>query len=216
MFRTTVWTLVREAGKGRETAAGDLVARYRPAVVAFARGRGLDPTTAEDMAQEVLLRLFDGGVLAAADPAKGRFRNLVAAVTRNVIGRHLEGAHARKRGGGQAPLALDPDELARETPDPEFDREWAANLVGTALARLARENPDYHQAIRASLLDERSRAEVGAALGRSEDSVRNLVARGKARLAQILRDEVARYVASGKELEDELRWIAGHLQKPSP
>jgi RNA polymerase sigma-70 factor (ECF subfamily) len=214
-FRTTVWTTINAAAAGRDTAVRELVARYRPAVVAFARKRGLDAATAEDVAQETLLQIFEGGVLAKADPERGRFRSLVAAVARNVVGSHFERTHAKKRGGGARPVPLDADALAREPSDPEFDRAWAAGIVAAALDRLERENPDYFSAIRSFLLEEKSRSEAAAELGKTEDSVRNLVSRGKAKLARILRDEIEGYAASNEELEEELRWIARYLEKPA-
>ena len=77
---------------------------------------------AEDLAQEVFLRLFKDGVLEQADRSKGRFRHLVLAVTKNVVGNHLTYIRAKKRGGDAVKSALGDMEVAIPEPDPEaFD-----------------------------------------------------------------------------------------------
>src|SRR4051812_27480051 len=85
MFPTTAWSAIRSAGAGQSVAVNALVERYRPSVVGFVRRLGLDATSAEDVAQEVFLRLLDDRVLVRADRGRGRFRSLLLAVTRQVV-----------------------------------------------------------------------------------------------------------------------------------
>ncbi len=221
-FQTTVWSMVLDAGDGRSTAVEQLVVRYRPAVVRFSRARGLSPADAEDVAQDVFLRLFEQRVLTRADPARGRFRSLLLAVTRHVIARHAERRAARKRGGGRAPVSLDHaaddgfrlgDALATEARDELFDREFLACLLARALRRLQEQNPSYHEAIAAFLLEERSQREIARELGVREGDVRNRVSRGRAKLARLLRDEVEGYASSPGEFEDELRYLSSLLDR---
>ncbi len=212
-FPSTIWTLIRNAGSGRAAAVADVVARYRPAVASFARRQGLDADAAEDVAQEVFLRVFDARILEQADAARGKFRNLLMTVTRHVLGHHFERRKTLKRGGGRRPLSLDatdevsPDDASLAAPaasDPDFDREWFALLLSASLARLERENPDYHRCLRAFVLEEKSHREIARELGKTEAMVRNAISRGKAKLVGIFRDEVSAYASTRAELQEEL------------
>jgi RNA polymerase sigma factor (sigma-70 family) len=220
LFPTTVWTVIKNAGAGRATAQGDFVTRYRPAVVRFARLRGVDAAQAEDIAQEVFLRIFDDRVLEKADSALGRFRSLVLAVTRHVLGHHFARKKAKKRGGGQEPIAFSSGDsgelsleeiLAQDVRDPEFDREWLAQLLTSSLKKLESENATYYACIHAFLVEEKSHKEIAAKLGRTEAVVRNAISRGRARLVAILREEISGYASSSNELEDEVRYLQGLL-----
>ena len=98
-FPGTRWTEIRAAQDGDTAALESFTRKYRPPVVAYLSRRGFG-SEAEDLAQEVFLRFFSGDLLSRAEPSKGRFRNLILAVTRHVIGHHLEKRNAKKRGGG--------------------------------------------------------------------------------------------------------------------
>ncbi len=211
-FLSTLWTVVREAGEGRTTAVTSLVEQYRPAVVRFLRHRGLTEADAEDVAQEVFLRLFDDRVLEKADPRHGRFRSLLLAVTRHVMGHFLDRRTAAKRGGGREPIPV--DEIVASTEREEsFDREFVACLLANALARLRRENPDYYEAITAFVVDQRPQADIARERGKTEAMIRNAVSRGKAKLAQILREEVLTYSSSREEFDDELAYLSRFLDR---
>jgi len=205
-FQSTLWTLIRGADRGDEAALREFALKYRAPVVAYITRRGL-ANDAEDLAQEVFLRLFQDRVLSKADPAQGRFRNLVLAVTRHVIGHHVERRAAQKRGGGQV-QSLEGHDVALPEADEGFDREWVAHLLEIALARLAREHSNYHDALRRFLLEGQSCAEIASALGKSEGDIHNYVRRGKAKLADYLRDEVRDYSASRAEYVEELRALS--------
>lgn len=214
-FEDTIWTQVRQAGAGRATAINHFVARYRPAVVRFACQRGLGEADAQDVAQEVFLRLFEHHVLERADPRRGRFRHLLLAIVRHVLGHLREQRQALKRGGGKPPLSLSldlpPDQLVEEDTDPDFDREWVACLLASALRRLEGENDDYYRALSEFLVAERSHREVAQAMGKTEAMVRNYISRGRARLAAILRQEIRTYTVSASDFDAELRYLSRFL-----
>jgi DNA-directed RNA polymerase specialized sigma24 family protein len=139
----TRWSLIDAACAGDTNALNTLLERYRPAIVGFFCRTGLR-REAEDLAQEVLLQFVQGQVLERADRAKGKFRDLVFAVTRHVRGHYLGGSRAQKRGSGRL-RTLDPTtEVAAPEPEPtaEFDAEWFTRQVALGLARLKREYPD--------------------------------------------------------------------------
>jgi RNA polymerase sigma-70 factor (ECF subfamily) len=209
-FESTLWTLILEARAGQEHALRDFILRYRTPVVAYCARRGL-ASEAEDLAQEVFLRLFRDGVLLKADPSKGRFRNLLLAVTKHVIGNHLEREHAEKRGGGHVQPISDLDVAASEPADDDFDREWVTHLLEKALARLAREHSNYHEALRQFLMDGRSYAEISKTIGKSEGEIKNYIFRGKAKLTEFLKEEVREYSATHVEYDQEIQYLSRFL-----
>lgn len=208
-FQSTLWTVIRGARAKDDAAVRDFVAKYRAPIVAYCVRRGL-ASEAEDLAQEVFLRIFRDGVLEKADPSKGRFRSLLLAVARHAVGNHLERERAGKRGAGQVQslAALD---VASEERDETFDREWIRHLIFLALDRLARDHPNYHDGVRRFLLEGCSYADIAASLGRSEGDVKNYVFRGKEKLVEYLREQVREYSASRAEYEEELRYLSKFL-----
>ncbi len=199
-FQSTLWTLIRGADRGDESALREFALKYRAPVLAYIGRRGFGGE-AEDLAQEVFLRVFQDRVLAKADPSRGRFRSLILSVTRHVIGHHVERQLARKR---QPVEAAEPATAADES----FDREWVGHLLEVALARLAREHPPYHEALRRFLLEGAPVASVAESLGRTEQDVHNHIHRGKKKLADYLREQVRDYSSSREDYDEELKYLS--------
>src|SRR3954470_5013225 len=83
-FPTTQWSRVAAAGDpgsplAREALA-DLCRAYWFPLYAHIRHRGHGLDRAQDLTQGLFARLLEKGVLAAADPSRGRFRSFVRAV----------------------------------------------------------------------------------------------------------------------------------------
>ncbi len=201
-----MWTLIQGAREGNEDALQDFVRRYRAPVIAYCTRRGFR-AEAEDLSQEVFLRLFKERLLFKADPSRGRFRSLLIAITRHVIGNHVERATAKKRGGGKV-LPLGGIDVASPTDDEEFDRDWVAHLIELALDRLAREHANYHEALQRFLMAGQSYAEIEAETGKSAGELKNHIYRGKQKLIQYLRELVRDYAASRSEYDEELQHLA--------
>ena len=205
-FQSTLWTVIRGADRGEESALRQFALKYRGPIVAYIARRGL-PNDAEDLAQEVFLRLLEDRVLSKADPSRGRFRSLLLAVTRHVIGHHRERESAQKRGGGNV-RSLENVDVSSQEPDEFFDREWVGHLLEVSLARLAREHPNYHDALRRSVLEGAPVADIAAALGRTEGDVNNLIHRGKKKVADYLREQIQEYSLSREDYEAELQYLS--------
>ena len=118
----TRWTLIG-AARGGDAGAQRLFAdKYRGPVLAYLRRRGLD-ADAEDVTQEVFLRLFRGGVLDRATESGGRFRDLLLAVTKHTLTDHWRAAGAVKRGGLTCtPLETSSRPLRAAPPTPRFSK----------------------------------------------------------------------------------------------
>src|SRR4051794_25286809 len=107
-FPTTRWSQVHAAGHpsspGAREALVDLCEAYWYPLYAFSRSHGHDSVEAGDLVQGYFVRVLESGVLAAADPEKGRFRTfLIADCMRYLSNQHVRDL-AQKRGGGR-PLA---------------------------------------------------------------------------------------------------------------
>lgn len=202
-FEKTRWTLVQAAGAGDGAALEELATRYRPPLLAYLR-RTAPQGLADDLTQEVFIRLLQTTLLERADARRGRFRALLLGVARKVVARHFQRAATQKRGGGERVHSLGTLDPAAPERDVDFDREWVRRLLELAFLRLEREHPLQHEALRLFLLEERSSAEVAEALGKTKANVKNYVHRGRIKLIAYLREEVWSYAGSPEEFAEEL------------
>jgi RNA polymerase sigma factor (sigma-70 family) len=218
----TRWSLVVEAAGDVESSLEALCRQYWQPVYAVARLAGNDVETAKDLTQGFFAKLLEKGWLASADREKGRFRTfLVTALKRYMVNEwHRE--HAAKRGGFAESVPLDAEMAERvsalETrrdlsPDALFDRRWALALLDAALHRLEAECPEF--AILKDCLTagrgETDYADLADKLGTSEGAARVAVHRLRKRYRAVIRDEVARTVATEAEVENEMQALMNAL-----
>ena len=201
----TSWDLLEQARAGAEPAQAALAQRYAPALQAYFRRRGVDAHQAEDLSQVTLIELF-GGALEQADPRRGSFRSLLGTLAFRVWRAELRRRGAQKRGGGEAPLALEQDVPAPDEAS-GFDQEWFARLLELALTRLADEHPSYYDAIDACVVRGQPQPEAAAALGCALQDVRNRVHRGRRKLHAYLAELIAAYAPEPDQHATEVRFL---------
>ncbi len=187
MFPTTVWTRIHQAATWDQAALQEFAQRYRPAVLEFIESRGFHTDNADDLCQDVFLRILRGGVLAKADSTRGRFRSLLLAVTTHVIQDHL-----RKQ--REIPV----QDLEPPARQPDFDQTWAWHLAQRALERLRDHDSPYYTVLAEHLS------------GEKQDRNKLWIARRK--LAAMIRQEVALTCATRADFEDELAYLSRYLQ----
>ncbi|RMG40207.1 MAG: sigma-70 family RNA polymerase sigma factor [Planctomycetota bacterium] len=214
-FQSTWWTMIERAGRGDPDAALEFARRYQPAVIAFVRRMGVPAGEAEDLTQEVMLRVFCRGVLDRIDPSRGRFRNLMCAVARNVVRNYRERQRAGKRAAIVQSLDALQADIADAVDEPDFDREWVRHLLDRALDRLRTQYPQYHAALTAAVDSDEPRDRLAARLNLSPQQFKNALHRGKQKLAQFLRGEIREYAAGPQDYSAELRHVAGLLDHPA-
>lgn len=227
-FPTTRWSRVARAADPAapeaRAAMAELCGSYWYPIYAMIRRKGHDADAALDLTQDYFARLLEKGVLAAADPGKGRFR----AFLRTDCGFFLADARDRrgrlKRGGGAAVLSIDADGAEGRyrvepagglTPEQLFDRAWAVAMLDRALRRLAEE---YTRSGRAALFEQleptltpgpraEPQATIAARLGMTEAAVQQAAARLRKRYGAMLREEVAATLETPDEaaVQDEIR-----------
>jgi hypothetical protein len=190
VFPTTIWTSIERAGASDPAALEAFAREYRAPVLAAIQKRGFAGGDAEDLCQEVFLRILSGDVLARADATKGRFRSLVLAVTMHVIQHRL----AKRK-------EIVTDDLEPLDRDPDFDRAWVLHLAERAMRRLREASSPYFDVLQGHLA------------GDAQDRNKLWIARNK--LQSLIRDEVARTCSSPGEIEGELEYLRRYLRPNS-
>jgi len=222
-FETTKWSMVLAASRAREEAGSGealeaLCRAYWHPVFAFIRRSGRSEDDALDVTQDFFSSLIESGVLAAADPDRGRFRSFLL----SMVKQHLSHARVRdralKRGGGVRFVSM---ETARRTasidpsdsPERVFERQWALTALDRARRALESElaaagKEQQYQLLSCYLTgggDERPYAETARELDTSEPAVKMAVHRLRQRFGRLLREEIAQTVATEAEIDSEVR-----------
>ena len=215
---STRWTLFRRAHQGSIASAGDardaLVLRYSPAVCRYVGAMIRNDQDADDVSQDVVLRLLAGD-FAGADPQRGRFRDFLKTAIRNMV-RNFWSRQKRRR-----PVDVDVGRLESEQDDPDegpwlaawrrsvLDLAWKAleqhqrsraGSVCYTLLRLRTDHPDDTSEQLAARLSEQAGKPFRAA------AVRQQLHRARSRFAELLVDEVANGLdgPTPQRTEDEL------------
>lgn len=190
-------------------ARSEVFTRYRTPVYGFIRNRGFSEADAEDLTQEVFLRVCREEFLRKADRDAGRFRTLLLAVTRNVI---FEERRKKQRSPASS---LDQDGIPEPAASPEegevFDRLWSQNLIRLALERLQQETsangPKYYEAFILNKIQNLPYAEVGERLGVSVTDVTNWIHQARKKIRKYLEEEIRSYASSNQEYQAETTLI---------
>jgi RNA polymerase sigma-70 factor (ECF subfamily) len=216
-----------QAALARESLA-ELCGNYWYPLYAYIRRRGYQPEQARDLTQDFFARVIEKGLLAEADPTRGRFRAFLRTVCAHFLSNRRDWDQARKRGGGRSPVSIDSvdaegrysRELADElTPERIFDRSWALTLLGRVLDQLGREYDEAGKAatfegLRGLLAGDPevdSYAAVAARLGSSEGAVRVAAHRLRRRYGELLREEIAATLAEPADVDDEIKALFSAL-----
>jgi RNA polymerase sigma-70 factor (ECF subfamily) len=232
-FPTTHWSRIIAAGdrdgpEAREALAALCHAYWYP-LYAYIRRRGHSPEQAEDLTQDFFARVLEKGVLAEADPGRGRFRAFLRTVCAHYLANRHDRENARKRGGGRALLSIDAAdaesryvrEPAHElTPERIFDRTWALTLLGRVFDQLRREYEDggrsaAFEELRVVLTgdpDAAPYATIARRLGTTEGAVRVAVHRLRRRYGLLLRQEIAATIDDPAQVDDEIHALFAALE----
>jgi len=108
MTTSTRATLLERLRDGENAFAWDeFFACYWPTIYGFARHRGCSEHTAEEIVQDVMLKVFQQRDVYQYDPLRGRFRDWLGTVVRNQVAEHRRRPANRLRAaGGEANVGL--------------------------------------------------------------------------------------------------------------
>ena len=132
----TQWSMIRKAhqasivGESASAARQSLVMRYAPAIRRFVQIVVRDPSLADELSQDAIVRVLRGD-FAGADPSRGRFRDLLKTAIRNMAKNYW--AKENRRSSTDFDLSLLDDEN-REVE--ELEQEWTAQWRGNVLSNV--------------------------------------------------------------------------------
>jgi RNA polymerase sigma-70 factor (ECF subfamily) len=210
--------MLRRAHADSEMSAAEarriLVLRYSPAIRGYVRALARDDETADELAQDFMVRMLRGD-FAGADPNRGRFRDLLKTAIRNMVRNHWEKQRRRR------PADFDVAELGQDDAPEDADpwlENWRRNLLEVAWSRLEEHQNEHPGSTVHTILklradypedDSKQLAErLTATLGRpiKPEAVRQQLHRARVRLAEFLVEEVADAIDQpvGERIQDEL------------
>ena len=187
-LRTSVSLLARlRLAKPDQAAWGEFVERYGRKIYGWCRHWGLQEADAEDVTQDVLLKLAEKMKTFAYD-ATGSFRAWLKTLTHHAWQDFVESRRRAGAGqGGTEVLETLHQTEARDTLVSALDEEYERDLLDEALARVRlRVQPHTWQAFHLLAVEGRSGAEAAALLGMKVAAV--FVARSK--VQKMAREEV--------------------------
>ncbi|MES1213132.1 MAG: sigma factor [Singulisphaera sp.] len=216
----TRWSLMRLAVEASFTDSGParqaLALRYNGAIRKYIGALVRDQQDADDLAQEVLVRILRGD-FGGADPGRGRFRDLLKVAVRNMV-RTFWSKQSRRK-----PTGVDVELLGDDSAQQEADRVWQitwqngvltmawrtleayekehAGCVAYSVLRLRTDYPDDDSEQLAARLSQATGRAFAAAATRQQ------LRRARLRFAQLLAEEIARGLKdpTPERVEEELR-----------
>jgi RNA polymerase sigma-70 factor (ECF subfamily) len=164
----------------QDIAAWDqFVTIYQPLIFRLARSKGFQEADAQDVVQEVMLAVSKAIHRWEPDPDKGRFRDWLFRIARNMMINFLTRRKHKSLGAVESA-----DEMLVDHPDPsssseatqEFELEYRRGVFLLAAERVrAQVRPNTWEAFRLTAIEEFSIAKAARQLGMKEGAV--LVAR---------------------------------------
>jgi RNA polymerase sigma factor (sigma-70 family) len=231
-FTTTHWSVVLAAGHGSVPGAQEaletLCRTYWYPLYIYVRRQGQSPHDAQDLTQEFFARLLEKKYLRLADPDRGKFRAFLLKSLKHFLVNEWQKARTQKRGGGQCIIPLDAEIAeSRYAAEPfqalnldlVYEKRWALTLIEAVIAR-SRES--YAAAGRLPVFETLkgfiwgdqaalSYAEAAPQLGLTEGAVKVAVHRLRGRYRELLREEIAKTVATPGEVDEELQHLMAVL-----
>jgi len=225
-FPRTRWSVVLRTRSPQDEAVAqaalaELCRTYWPPLYAFARRSGYSPHDAEDLTQGFLARVLEKNVLSSADPARGRLRSFLLGAFQHFMVQEWRYEHREKRGGHQAPIAIDaghaeeafePAASPQLSPAELFERRWFETVLERALDDLRGEYALRGRAPVFERLHEHLAWNSGAArleevareLGMTCGALRVAIYRLRKRYRELVEQHIADTVGSPAEVEEEL------------
>ncbi|MDB5385816.1 MAG: sigma-70 family polymerase sigma factor [Planctomycetaceae bacterium] len=201
----TQWSLLRVAHQpvslDGPQARQELLLRYRGAIRSNVCALLLNETDAEDVAQDVLIRLMRGD-FATADPSRGRFRDFLKVAVKNMVRNHWDRQHRRSAVSFEANPVLEPATDSASS-DAAWTNQWRGQLLeGTwrALEQFERDTPSciYYTVLRLrSEHPDEDSARVAERMSEltgktwRPDAYRQQLRRARLRFAQLLVEELS-------------------------
>ena len=204
-----------DSSEQADRALAELCAAYWYPLYAYVRRRGYEAEDARDLTQAFFAKLLEKRSLAAADPARGRFRSFLLTSMKNFLASEWRRQAALKRGGDVEVVSIDyqdaenryRDEPAHAfTPEAIYERRWALELLERAVDDVRKQYAGRGQTELFDAFKEYLGYDPGGApyrelsqrLDQSEAALRTALSRLRARWRARLRELVAETVQEGQ------------------
>lgn len=168
---------------GRMDAVGELYDAHHEAVRSFARRLLGEASEAEDLVQEVFVRLPR---IAKSYRGESSFRSFLIGVTARISRHHVRSACRRRQLHERTETARQLLEPEAERPDVHAERQRLAAILTRALDQLSF---DHRVAFVLSEVEQHTSREVSALLGIPEGTVRTRLMHAKKKLRTYLEQE---------------------------
>ncbi len=229
-FTTTHWSVVaraRDSQSPESAAAMERLCRtYWYPLYVLVRRKGHDHADACDLTQAFFARFLEKRYLRSVDSNLGRFRTFLLTSMTHFLANEWDRRQTQRRGGGAPILSLDAMDAVERyqfepadhaTPEVHFERRWADTVMRAALEALAAEMEQRKfEILKGFLLDARGATSYEASageLGLTVSAVTSAIHRMRARFRVLLYQEVANTVQRPEEVEEELRYLMGVLER---
>jgi len=231
-FPRTRWSVVLSAQNEDPDALSSICQDYWFPIYSFARRGGASPADAEDLTQGFFSTLVHSDFMQRADQQRGKLRSFLLASFQNFKRMEWRRSQAQKRGGGAEVIRFDAN-LAEErlepylgeslSPEIEFDRGWAREILAKARLRLqqdylAKGKSETFRILHTMLEGDGSSAsyrELGAALGCEESTARFHAFKLRERFREEVRLVIRETVTTEEELAEELAYLQQVFQAQS-
>ena len=226
VFKTTLWSVVRDAGQQASIALEQLCEFYWPPLYGFALRSGYDEHQAKDLTQGFFTHLLGNLTFSRADPTKGRFRNFLLTAFKRYMVSEWRRQQTHKRGGQVGFISWDEaivepvDDSCKNASEKDYDQQWAVRLLDRTMQAVRREYVDSNRVHIFDTLQwslstsdsNRPYASIARQLKMSESGVKMNVKRMRARYGDLLRQQVAQTVSDPRDVDDEIRFLMSVLQ----
>jgi DNA-directed RNA polymerase specialized sigma24 family protein len=227
-FATTLWSVVWHAQQNNSPSCDEALNRlcraYWAPLYAFIRREGYRREEAQDLTQEFLSRFVQKQWLSRLQDQRFKFRTFLLTFLKTFLSDQRDRANAQKRGGGASLIPIDAYEAEERegfcpvdglTADQIYDQRWARALADEAVRRLREEYIARGKgALYEQLKDLRPRehgpesyADIGAALGMTEQAIKNAVHYFRRRYGELLQDEILQTVENAADAEAEFQHV---------
>jgi len=181
-------TLLNRLQDGSDPLAWDeFFSRYWTLIFGFARHRGCSEHTAEEVVQDVMLKVFEQKDLFNYDPARGRFRDWLGRLVRNRVAQRRRGPAERVRSqGGNSDLASTEPQAQEDTADAAWEAAFEQSLLLVLLDVIRREmDPRAYLAFELYTLHDLPGRKVAKYTGLSRNGVYRAHKRAISRLSEL-------------------------------
>ncbi len=219
-FPQTRWSLVLGVQNDDPAALAALCGAYWYPLYCYARRLAPSPADAEDLTQGFFASLLNREGLKAASAGNGRLRSFLMCGLKNHAAEQYRRGSAQKRGGAAPVVAFDALEAEQRwaleprhelSPEREFDRAWARQLLSSVFDRLREAYQGAGKGATFDALkdhlstgDRGDYAAAGQTLGLSAAGVRFAAFKLRERYRAMLREVIQETVTSEAEAEEEL------------